>query len=432
MSDRGNHWLPSAYLARFSTDQHGRSRGRTLYTLDRGQDEPRRTAAGRVAVETNRYILDLQPDRWQIDRDWDYYETRLSQALDTLTELRCAPTSSFDAMTWLTVLVPFAAAAFVRSPDFDRRYSRRIGSPSAAGEYRLALYENQLDDWFTNDEPTPPPLASPTRDELNDNLNTSRLAEWQRLLVPVLTANWTILHSAPSAEPYILSDMGYLTGGPKAIPLCMATIPLGPHHALGLGFRWTKEVCYGSAGRWKTRINHLDVPNDFVAMINREVARTAESTVIAGAPDILAAVKSALAEQPNLTEDSLWLTALTRDALCAMEREWQRLLSVLVKYRPGDPNIAQFSQDLSAIRRYFSWAVLTYNRAAVPHVALSSNDRHTRIYSSMPSEIIEDDLGIRAHFPQESDVPIVPESMTTEEMMQKRREMPGPPRWRIR
>src|SRR5207249_4412235 len=119
-------------------------------------------------------------------------------------------------------------------------------------------------------------------------------------------------------------------------------------HALGLGFRWTREVCYGSAGRWKTRINHLDVPDYFPATINRDTARSAEKSIIAGTPDVLTTVKSALAEEPNLTEDSLWLTVLTRDALCAMEREWRRILSVMVKYRPGDPMIAQFNQDLSA------------------------------------------------------------------------------------
>src|SRR5712691_6527405 len=113
-SEQRHHYIPAAYLGRFSWVTTGRLRKRPLYVAHVGVDKIFYRSAEDLAYKEGLYNVSGSETTWlgeHIDA-WDY-EGRLPQALDELRD----STDSISADAWLQTLVPFITGLFVRSPD---------------------------------------------------------------------------------------------------------------------------------------------------------------------------------------------------------------------------------------------------------------------------------------------------------------------------
>ncbi len=180
-SKQRHHYIPAAYLGRFSWVTTGRPRKRPLYVARVGVDKIFCRSAEDLACKEGLYNLPGSEATWlgeHIDA-WDY-EGRLPQALDNLRDSG----DSINADTWLHTLVPFITGLFVRGPD------------------------------------------------RNDGLNNfGRIVEFQELLAPVMAARWTVVHLPPGDE-LIASDRGF--GGVTLGGQVGIIVPCDPQTALVL------------------------------------------------------------------------------------------------------------------------------------------------------------------------------------------------------
>jgi hypothetical protein len=143
-----DHWLPAAFLARFSSDT-GPTRERRVWVRRRGEPTEFRRPVSELAAESGLYMVQVpmtgqalfhinrgewipieeidsrlgEPSPKMIDELWSDVEDALPAALDAL----CDPSATLvPARAWLT-FGQFFADMFVRGPDFDARLAERVG-----------------------------------------------------------------------------------------------------------------------------------------------------------------------------------------------------------------------------------------------------------------------------------------------------------------
>jgi hypothetical protein len=238
------HFLPATYLACFSTDTGFPRRKRRLAQGDRATGNCVRTAASNLAKITDIYTLEEHPVNPNVVDDiWLEYEKRLAECIDSVIA------GSISALDWSSVLVPFVTCLFVRGPDFDERLNTRLMS--------FGLPEAEL--------------ASRT-----DNTKQARIMEIQRLLAPVLVAEWKVV-SLRDGKPLMTNDWAFLLVGPyKGI-----SIPLGRHHVLQLVPRKFRTIATLKDGRWEAVISHLTANATDRLSFNRAMAENARRFLFA-------------------------------------------------------------------------------------------------------------------------------------------------------
>jgi len=202
------HYLPACLLGRFSRDSSApRLRHRPIAAFD--------SRAGKVLVGSAesfgkvKGLYDMLERPTSVDSLWGY-EDRLSRALDELLD-ESAP---LDGWTWVTTLVPFVASLFARSVSFARSFEQR------------------LPDWLFAHQSVP---------ARKDNITAARVQELQRMLAPVMTAQWTVVHFSEEAE-LITNDAGFaladvpeaalVAGAAPAAQVLSYAIPIGRHAVL--------------------------------------------------------------------------------------------------------------------------------------------------------------------------------------------------------
>jgi hypothetical protein len=205
------HTIPASFLARFSADTRPDRRERRIWVAQRNPKKVFSTTTGSTGFVRGEY-------GW-LDSLWTEYERHLTSALNAISQ---ADSSHIDGETWLKVLVPFVASLLVRGPEFEERFSTRLG-----------------------------PLA-----HLNDGdaKNPARALELQRILAPVLAARWIVFHTA-GAGSLLASDVGWCSyrhpGGGIGI-----AIPIGRQTVLALLPRRTGAILVWSGERWMVPLEH--------------------------------------------------------------------------------------------------------------------------------------------------------------------------------
>jgi len=223
-----HHYLPAALIGGFSADSSRPLRERVVWVRRRGVSRAFHNSAENLGYVRDLYTLiedhGQPPD--MIDRAWRVYEPGLPDGIAALIDSHARP---LRADVWTRVLVPFAVGLFVRGPEFNRRF-----------ETRLVPIIGTTSTFFT-----------PTR--ITDNTNQARLFEMQRLMFPIVTAEWTVVHCTGSGIA-ITSDVGYclmrhLQGGGVGY-----AIPLRPDAVLVLRTRseitFTNRAASGRVEAW--------------------------------------------------------------------------------------------------------------------------------------------------------------------------------------
>jgi hypothetical protein len=250
------HFLPATYLAGFSETVRTRRRESLLWVGRRGGGVYRQKAEG-VGAARNLYTLRdrtlMTSEPWHpdiVDTLWQSVENRLVSSIDQLL----SGTQAFiDAEMWAKVLVNFVAQLFVRGPDFEGRYRRRLRVKW--GDQAL----NRL-----------PPVD-------NDRINGARLIELMRLRGTLIASDWTVLH-APRGSRFMANDLGRITfqSGTGQFGYL---IPLRADGALFVtsSIR-SPTVCATNSGRWLVGpIHHSSVDARSVRHYNFGMAHLAWS-----------------------------------------------------------------------------------------------------------------------------------------------------------
>lgn len=262
------HYVPAAFLGRFSSSTTGRSRRRKLWVQDASAAAPYETKAEKLATEIGLYDVDDETLGTAATADiaWGY-EGFLTPALDALTDAE----GTLDAKSWIRGVVPFIAGLFVRGPEFQDEFARRIAP---------ALPEIGID-----------PAS---------NATAARLIDLQTLLAPIMASRFCVLHFTDSVE-LITSDRGYaLTGTPDGLEHAYI-IPIDRHIALTVVPREAGEPLRWESGAWRAEVEHRCCTDAEAPALNRAVGAFAIKSVYGPSRDVVEAVGGAVAEAPAPT-----------------------------------------------------------------------------------------------------------------------------------
>lgn len=184
MTGRRQHFIPAAYLGRFSARGTGALRDRPLWVMRRGAKAPFVRKAADLSFRRDLYTLSHDPtsedDPFFIDKLWQSIEGGLPFALDALAVSNVV---RLPASLWVTRLLPFFAGLFVRHPDWEAEFEKRLDTIMGTSEWR---------DWIHR-----------------DNSKQARLIEVTNMAGSLMAASWNILHF-PTSIPVIASDRGYI------------------------------------------------------------------------------------------------------------------------------------------------------------------------------------------------------------------------------
>ena len=232
------HLLPASYIGRFSMDQSLRLRKRTVWVQRVGRDPY--PASAEYVGHLQRIYDRENPSDWggaTIDDGWKY-EGRLPAALTAL-ESQAVP---LDARTWAEVLVPFVSSLFIRGLDFASRYESRI--PGITGPGGDPTAEQIVESW-------------------HDNTIAARQLEWQRLLAPVMSAQWTVVHG--SGSPILITnDVAHCLmtkQGGSAGDVSYA-IPISPSSVLVLERRTVRRILDWDGDAWYAPVDHRQTTDE--------------------------------------------------------------------------------------------------------------------------------------------------------------------------
>ncbi|MGV0050907.1 DUF4238 domain-containing protein [Mycobacterium colombiense] len=313
-----HHYIPAAFLGRFSPDTEGRLRERRVWVLKAGgRGRARLSAAESVGCVDNLYQLYGQPFFNQqnpsaVDDVWARYEQRLGPSLDELSKTGKNETCimTIPGKTWLRVLVPFVTGLFVRGKEWESRYSERMKS----------LYASEH---FSDPE------------HKSDNTNVSRLMEFQRLLAPVMSARWVVMH-VRGDHPVITNELGFTFFRPPdgssaqgvAIPISTSTIlglvPLPPNSGRCI-------MRDRGKGQWRANIEHVTLNANDQRNFNAAMANIAEEFLAGPTKDSVEIHHEALRNDCPLTPEFLGALWPNPKILRAHEFEWFRAVTAIAK-----------------------------------------------------------------------------------------------------
>jgi hypothetical protein len=271
---------------------------------------------------------------------WTKYEQRLARALDELSATRQGTTTgpkTISAKTWLRVLVPFVTSLFVRGEEFSARYEERMA--------RMGVAE-----FFSDPQ------------HRSDNTNMARMIEFQRLLAPVMSARWVVMHTS-SDHPVITNELGFTLSssrdGSQAI-----VIPVGQDAILALVPTWPGGRVImrdRGTGQWRAMIDHVKLEADDQRNFNRAMANMAESFLAGPTSDSVEIHQQALDADSPLNPEmigSLWPRyRVLRDH----QFEWYRAVTATSKNSSQVIQSDLLRRDWSVIAKgwspFFVWPI---------------------------------------------------------------------------
>jgi hypothetical protein len=313
-----DHFLPAAFLGRFSSDSTAHMRERRVWVYRSRQRSVVRQKAEKVGYINRYYRLSRLEHARLVEDTWTEYEKRLTSALDELVD---PAVNSVDGRLWVRVLVPFVAGIFVRSPDFVRKYE---------GPKKDDLFDDPL-------------LQA-------DNTNMSRIMAMTRSLAPIMAANWTVAHITGS-EPLLTNDLGYVNNSFAFDRTVGWTIPIGPRCALQLApcpDGRSRRIMFhsGDEGGWRAFIDHVWLqPNNHVGL-NAAMSKIAHEFLVGSTRESVerhAGYMGQDAEAGYTFNPQMWTSHRMQ---IVHEFEWYRLVRSL-QYSPEDNIIDRFALDFA-------------------------------------------------------------------------------------
>jgi len=239
-----NHYLPAAYISLFSTDIKKPRRKRTIYVGDFSDKQINKSVAGKCAGE-NHFYDD------QIEKFWHLYEPKLPKSIDNLIN------GSIDIFDWAMVLVPFVASIFVRTRTFNKHMEERL---------RL--------------------LKVPDRFITQETINSDRILEFQRLLAPILAAEW-VVSKVKGSTSLITNDIACAPYKNSNGNDYGWAIPLGLTHVLVVIPRAQRRIASFTEDRWIPNIQYSELPVDDLISLNSVLSQLSNRFIFGSDPTVL-------------------------------------------------------------------------------------------------------------------------------------------------
>lgn len=290
-----DHYIPAAFMGRFSDETKSRSRYQRVWVFRRGADHPRRQRPENIGHKANLYGDDLYDAT--VDNIWKGFEQRLGATLSALCR-----GENISADNWLRVLVPFVASIFIRGNDFGGRFERRYDQR-----------DKSFDSVFT---------CSP---------NSTRLQEFQRLIPTILTAYW-LLYSKSGGVPFVSNDLAIAMHRDAALGRRPGwIIPVGPNHALGPFPLPGRELVRWDGHGWNATIERRTIDRSYAPKINNCLAHCSQEFILGGSELEVIRAASYFPDHPPTPETIFERWQASLDVRLAHEYEWHRLVTAVTK-----------------------------------------------------------------------------------------------------
>jgi len=317
-----DHYIPAAILGLFSRET-GNSLRKRRVAVQLRSGPAFMCAAQNIGFENHLYRVD--GPSLTVDGAWAGIESQMPNAIASL-EAR----EVISARTWLRVLVPYVASLFIRGREFQARFNQRFVS---------SMKGSNGEDTGTNRG-----LSLTVADLLTkSNANGARVIEFDRLLAPVLTANWVVSH-VPRGYSTVQNEIGLAGTLDRAEGEFGWLVPLSARTALSIFPRERREVVRWTGHRWVANIGHWDVPNSAMPGFNESIASAAQQFIIGRDLPTVTSLEYAVTrpvEQAHLLEQ--W--PFTSRELLSNAQQWHRIVSRTHRERP--PEILHADTDIS-------------------------------------------------------------------------------------
>lgn len=291
-----HHYLPAAFIGRFSDQTVGPMRDRMIWVNNSMAGKIMQTTPSGIGFKRGLYNLSdgRDIDHWQ-------YEANLGHVLDDIAQ---GHDISLD--DYIRVAVPFVAGLFVRGREFNQRFE---GMPMIKH-----LKENDL---------------------LNaDNTNISRSIRLQRLLAPVASAHWKILHNQPGQPPLVSNDIGLVPTKNLETGDIGWAIPLDTRTILGIFPCKKRRIADFTSHQWRVQMDHLS-PNPAIFVgFHEQLAKSANEFVFGPTRQSVAAVAAGHSKQPEdlaIIMEGAWNDLFSGADLRKHEFEWHYLAAIANK-----------------------------------------------------------------------------------------------------
>ncbi|MCP3399581.1 DUF4238 domain-containing protein [Bradyrhizobium sp. CCGB20] len=294
MAGSRQHYLPATYISLFSAEDAIPRRTRKLSQGDRTSQKCITASASDLGILKNIYTLqDNSHNPSLIDDIWADYEAKLAIGIEQMID------GSISALEWARVLVPFVTCLLVRGPDFDERFPARLHS--------LGFEEPHF-----ADRP--------------DNTNYARVMEIQRLLAPIMVAEWKIV-SFEKGEPLLLNDWGFMPVG----PLAGIYVPLDRNHVLHITPKTSRLVATFRDGGWLPLLGSVHLDASHRETFNQAIGHNAKRFIFGDTCDSVRKYLYAQGDSPIPPLEPAHLGFITGSHAVIHEFMWHRFVSALVK-----------------------------------------------------------------------------------------------------
>lgn len=274
--------------------------------------------AAKLAFANDYYktpLFGMKPDF--VDSFWNGYEAGIPTAIARLVQ---SPRDPIDAETWLRVLVPLIAATLVRGPDFATRFE--------TDELLKRIGRERGPTWITS------------------NTNTARLLALQRVLGPIMAADWRVLH-CPSREAAIVNDTGYVDQHQSGLGLHGLIFPLCSTAILSLTAMptdYNRRILFDAGdGDWRAFISHDQIGTGALRILNERMAHTARRFVAGERERTISGLAGMMREATCPNHVSLAVLPSHR-LQTVHEAQWFRLVTA-IRRSAKDPRLRGFDVD---------------------------------------------------------------------------------------
>ena len=295
------HYVPAAVLANFSFSMKKQRRKSPIYVFRKGVEEPFIKSVADVCFVDDLYTIKDNPNKNDPDfmeKMWQGFERDLPQAI---AELQNSP-KSLSAQVWVETLVPYAASALVRTPEFTERFQLRFGSLEV--------------------------------DMGPDNLTLARLTELQRFMAPVMAASWTALRS-PAEMDFIANDLGWCAIRLDGRNAPGFVIPVDRKLAIMITPRIKRTIMTDRGYNWiASGIEDRILTVSETEETNRCIAEWAREEIFGADVEQLTSFRESLYRQSWFAETT-HLGFASGSVLIPTEFDWLRVATI-ARYRPGN------------------------------------------------------------------------------------------------
>lgn len=304
-----DHYIPAAYIGRFSGKSKGRARERPIAVYNVRSKTIRTVKASSIGARKGMYkLVEGDRDESQLNDDidnWAAYETSIPRVLDQICNRE-----GISLDDWVHVAVPFVTGLFVRGREFDTRYESRPGmaeSMQKGDVLRAAI------------------------------INGGRALEMCRLLAPVMAARWTIIRG-PSHCRLISNDRGLAATQDRNTGQLGWVVPLDKNTALGI-FPQTERVLARWTGTdWTAHLVHGELsPSDTFDDLNRKLATCCNEFIYGCSEALMKPLRKHAVKQvdPEWLMEFNW-AQISRQQRVAHERDWYTVSKIAATNMPPD------------------------------------------------------------------------------------------------